>query len=349
MTDLLSGETVLLTGAGGSIGSALANTLGSREPKVLILLDHSESALSYLESRLGGNPHFPPCIFIVGNVCDANLLLEIWHRYAPTLVYHAAAFKDVPLMEANPIAAVWNNTIGTYTLAKIAHTRGVDKFTLISTDKAVNPRSIMGASKRIAELATLRWQGSHGQIRIVRLGNVLESQGSVMPKFRRQISTGGPVTVTHSDTSRYFLTLEQAVETILRTSVIPGDGGIFVPELGDPVKILNLASQLIEEAGSYLCGRVAINITGLRPGDKLTEDLKFDYESLEPTAQSSLFRVNGSTVDMEAFDRLMAQLMSFASRRCLSEMLEVVEEMIPEYLPSESLLDLAGRVSVHGL
>jgi FlaA1/EpsC-like NDP-sugar epimerase len=349
MTDLLSGKTVLLTGAGGSIGSAVADTLGRRKPKKLILLDHSESALSELECRLNETSSFPPCIFIVGNVGDPSLLQEIWHRYAPTIVYHAAAFKQVPLMEANPIAAIWNNAIGTHTLARIAHKEGVDRFTLISTDKAVNPRSVMGASKRIAELATLRWQGSLGQMRVVRLGNVLESQGSVIPKFRRQISTGGPVTVTHSDVSRYFLTLEQAVESILLTSVIPGDGGIFVSELGEPVKILNLASQLIEEAGSHLCGRVAINITGLRPGDKLTEDFIFDYESLEPTSQSRLFRVRGSAIDSQVFDRRIEQLRSSVSRRCLWEMLELIQEMIPEYVPSESLLDLAGRVSVHGL
>ncbi len=349
MTDLLSGKTALLTGAGGSIGSALANTLGSREPKVLILLDHSESALSELECRLNGTSSFPPRIFIVGNVCDPSLLLEIWHRYAPTNVYHAAAFKHVPLMEANPISAIWNNAIGTYALAKIAHMRGVDRFTLISTDKAVNPRSIMGASKRIAELATLRWQGSHGQMRVVRLGNVLESRGSVIPTFRRQISTGGPVTVTHSDASRYFLTLEQAVEAIFLASAMPGGGGLFVPELGEPVKILDVASQLIKEAGSPLCGRVEINITGLRPGDKLTEDFTFGHESLEPTSQPHLFHVRGSAIDNQAFDQRIEQLTSSASRRCLSEMLELIQEMIPEYLPSESLLDLVGRVSAQAL
>jgi FlaA1/EpsC-like NDP-sugar epimerase len=349
MTDLLSGKTVLLTGAGGSIGSALANTLGSREPKLLILLDHSEGALSDLEYRLNGNPSFPPSCFILGNVCDPNLLREIWHLYAPKFVYHAAAFKHVPLMEANPIAAICNNAIGTYVLAKLAHTTGVDSFTLISSDKAVNPRSIMGASKRVAELATLRWQGSNGQMRIVRLGNVLESQGSVIPKFRRQISTGGPVTVAHPEVSRYFLTLEQAVETILLTSVIPGDGGIFVPKLGEPVKILNLASQLIKEAGSDLSGSVTIDITGLRPGDKLTEDFKFDYEVLEPTCHSRLYRIRSSAIDAEVFDRHLEQLTSSASRRCLLDMLEVIEEMIPEYLPSDSLLGLAEMASAQGL
>jgi FlaA1/EpsC-like NDP-sugar epimerase len=349
MTDSLSGKTVLVTGAGGSIGSALANTLGSREPKAMILVDLSESALSELESRLSGTSQFPPCVFIVGNVCEPSLLLEIWGRYDPTNVYHAAAFKHVPLMEANPIAAIRNNAIGTYALARIAYIRGVDNFTLISTDKAVNPRSIMGATKRIAELATLRWQGSHGQMRVVRLGNVVETQGSVIPKFRRQISMGGPVTVTHSEASRYFLTLEQAVGAILLTSVIPGDGGIFVPELGEPVKILNLASQLIKEAGSPLCGSAAISITGLRPGDKLTEDFTFDHESLEPTSQPRLFRVRGSAIDAEAFDRHLEQLTSSVSRRCLSEMLELIEEMIPEYIPSESLLDLVGRVSGQAL
>jgi FlaA1/EpsC-like NDP-sugar epimerase len=349
MSDYLTGKSVLLTGAGGSIGSALANTIGSCEPKTLILLDHSESALSVLECRLSGTPSFPSCIFLVGNVCEPNLLLEIWHRYAPTNVYHAAAFKHVPLMESNPSAAIWNNAIGTYTLAKIAYMRGVDKFTLISTDKAVNPRSIMGASKRIAELATLRWQGSRGEMRVVRLGNVVETQGSVIPKFRRQISMGGPVTVTHSEASRYFLTLEQAVGAILLTSVIPGDGGIFVPELGEPVKILNLASKLIKEAGSHLCGSVTVNITGLRPGDKLTEDFTFDHESLEPTSQPRLFRVRSSAIVTEAFDRHLERLTSSASRRCLSEMLKVVEELIPEYIPSESLLDLVGRASAQAL
>ena len=244
----VAGRSVLLTGAGGSLGSALAKAIIQLEPQQLILIDHSERNLHEIDSELTAALPGVPRISVLGDICHAALLSEIFDRYHPEIVYHAAAFKHVPLMESNPLAAVRNNALGTNNLARISRIAGVRTFVMVSTDKAVNPISVMGASKRVAELALLRWSGSSNYMRALRLGNILASVGSVVPTFLRQISRGGPVTVTHPEVCRYFHTMDEAVELVLLTSRVETGGGIFTPQLGEPVRILDLARQLVSDS-----------------------------------------------------------------------------------------------------
>src|SRR5271155_264734 len=241
---VVSGRRILLTGAGGSIGSALAKAVIALEPGLLILLDHSERNLHEIDLELATAIDRNSYKSVLGDICDAKLLSELFQRYHPEVVYHAAAFKHVPLMENNPFAAVRNNAIGTASLGRIARAEGVANFVMVSTDKAVNPISIMGASKRVAELALLSLNNPKNRMSAVRLANVLGSQGSVVPTFVNQISRGGPITVTHPDVSRYFLTIGEAVELILLASGLEEGGGVFIPQLGAPVKILDMALEL---------------------------------------------------------------------------------------------------------
>ena len=300
----VAGRSVLLTGAGGSLGSALANAIIQLEPRQLILLDHSERNLYEIDSELTAVLPGVPLTSVLGDICDAGLLSEIFDRYRPEIVYHAAAFKHVPLMESNPLAAVRNNALGSNTLAMISRIAGVRAFVMVSTDKAVNPISVMGASKRVAELALLRWGGSSNHMRALRLGNILASVGSVVPTFLRQISRGGPVTVTHPEVCRYFHTMGEAVELVLLTSRVEIGGGIFIPQLGVPVRILDMARQLVSDSQSRSkSGRVIpVTFTGLRPGDKMSEEFLFANESVEPTSDRRLLRVSTSEIPSERFD-----------------------------------------------
>src|ERR1700685_3334411 len=241
------GGSVLITGAGGCIGSALAERIAKSDARNLILLDHAEHELHEITLALFAINGCAPHVAVLGDICDAALLAEVFKEHRPDVIYHAAAFKHVPMMEANPLAAIRNNVIGTMTLAFAARNCEAAQLVMISTDKAVNPRSVMGVSKRIAELVLLRWNGIKTQMKAVRLGNVLGSRGSVAPLFRQQIARGGPVTVTHPEVSRYFLTQREVVDLILAT--VDLEGGVFVPEDSDPVKILDLARGMIRNAG----------------------------------------------------------------------------------------------------
>jgi len=286
-----SGETILVTGAGGCIGSALVQALACSNPRFLILLDHSEQNLHEinLQFAAAGKSSYAA---VLGDILDGPLMTEIFDRYRPQTIYHAAAFKHVPLMESNPIAVVRNNALGTWELAKTAARFGAERLLMISTDKAVNPRSIMGASKRIAELALLRLSDSESsnakatiagtKMNAVRLGNVLGSHGSVGPLFQQQIQRGGPVTVAHREASRYFLMLSETVELIMAAAAIDDSGSIFIPKMCEPVKILDFATRMIREAGLETSRDIEIVFTGLRPGDKLQEDLLYPDEALQP-------------------------------------------------------------------
>jgi FlaA1/EpsC-like NDP-sugar epimerase len=338
LSDLHFGKSVLVTGAGGWIGAALSRAIVDGKPRKLVLLDHSERSLYRIDAELAGLDRGVAHKSILGDVCDVALLREILEADRPDVIYHAAAYKHVPLLENNPIAAIRNNAIGTNVLAEAVHRQGRANLVMVSTDKAVEPSSILGASKRIGELALLRWNSSRTQMRALRLGNVHGSEGSVVPLFRRQISQGGPVTVTHPDANRYFASLEKALELIFLTASLPGSGGIFVPDLGSPVKIVELAAQMIVETQPKATEEIPVHFTKLRPGDKKTEKMFGERESLEATSDRRLFRLKDSANWPEDYDSMIQELAKGAERRDLTAVLEVLHKLVPEYNPSETLL-----------
>ena len=328
---------VLLTGAGGSIGAALAKAIIQQNPSSLLLLDHSEGNLHQIEYELSRLSRADQCRAILGDITDSALLAEIFEEGRPEIVIHTAACKHVAMMEQNPIAAVRNNALGTNQLAKMASAHGTRAFAMISTDKAVNPHSIMGATKRVAELALLRWSNARSPMQAVRLGNVLGSQGSVVPTFVKQIAEGGPVTVTHPKVSRYFFSMAETVELLISAASLD-DGGIFVPDPGEPVGILALAKQLIRENAE---GReIPIVITGLRPGDKMSEEFISERESFGGEPRGKLRLVHTPQPTHQIFEVGIEKLTHCVAHRDLAGILETLSALVPEYRPSKSLLNL---------
>ena len=330
------GKIVLITGAGGCIGSGLARNVVRSGAKLVLLLDHFEQNLYEVDSELsagGSSSHVP----ILGDISDEVLLDEFLEKHRPGTIFHAAAFKHVPLMEVNPLAVIRNNILGTWSLAKAALRHGVRQLIMISTDKAVNPRSIMGAAKRVAELVLLRLSTRATRMSGLRLGNVLGSNGSVVPLFKEQIAGGGPVTVTHPEARRYFVSLPETVDLILAAAALNEDAGILIPELGAPVRIVELANRLIREAG-WRPGEIEIVYTGLRPGDKLTEDLISGAEWLEPTSDARLRKINGPRPSSEHLDSAREVISEGARGRNLAPLIETLCELVPEYEPSKTLL-----------
>jgi FlaA1/EpsC-like NDP-sugar epimerase len=321
---------VLITGAGGWIGSALTRAIEKFKPEHIVLLEAAERNLYELELSLQGLP--VSTSYILGNVSDPVLLAEIFRRFRPELVYHAAAFKHVPMMEQNPFAAIENNAIGTSLLTRAALDYGTEQLILVSTDKAVEPVSIMGASKRIAELILLARMGMGTRMKSVRLGNVFGSSGSIVPLFRKQIEAGGPVTVTDPDVRRYFVTREDAVTLLLMASSIENWQGILVPELGEPVLVRSVAEYLIAKAST---GRKpAIIFTQLRPGDKMCEALLSGGESYTTSPDSPLRSVAGPALPAQALDEILEKLQQACRERSLERLLTAVMRAVPEYQPS---------------
>jgi FlaA1/EpsC-like NDP-sugar epimerase len=274
VADLVRGRNVLVTGAGGSIGSELARQVAAFEPRSLVLLDHAENGLHYVHSELAQARPGLALRAVVGDVRDAGHMERLFAEVRPALVLHAAAHKHVPLLENSPAEAVLNNVVGTRVLMGCAEAHGAEKFVLISTDKAVNPSSVMGASKRLCEqLLQTRTGRSTTRFIAVRFGNVLGSEGSVIPLFQRQLARGGPLTVTHVDAMRYFMTIEESVRLVLQAAAMGAGGEVYLLDMGEPVRILDLARQLIQLAGLREGDDVAIAFTGLRPGEKLREEL----------------------------------------------------------------------------
>jgi FlaA1/EpsC-like NDP-sugar epimerase len=307
----LGGKVVLITGAAGSIGSELARQVAAYRPSRLILLDQAETDLYFLELEL--QELYPELEFIslVGDILDEVRLEDLFESYRPDRVYHAAAYKHVPLMEANPREAVRNNVLGTLRVALTAGRHGVGKFVLISTDKAVRPTNVMGATKRMAELVTMACgrRFEETTYTAVRFGNVLGSQGSVIPIFKRQLAEGRPLTVTHPDVTRYFMTIPEAVQLVLQASVLPeGRGQIMMLDMGEPVRILDLARNLLRLAGVKQNGKKLIEFIGLRPGEKLHEELVGPDEETAQTDVTHVRLVRGpsasaATEDLLAFMR----------------------------------------------
>ncbi len=285
ISECLSGRTVLVTGAGGSIGSELCRQVARYGPARLVLYEQSEFALYSVEQQLSEQfPHLP-LVRLIGDVKNLDHLRRTFAAWRPQVVFHAAAYKHVPLMEEhNAWAALQNNTLGTYRAALAAAEAGVERFVLISTDKAVNPTNVMGATKRAAEMviAHLATQGYRTRFMAVRFGNVLGSSGSVIPKFKEQIARGGPVTVTHPEITRYFMTIPEAARLVIQAAAMGESGQVFVLDMGEPVRIADLARDLIRLAGQTL-DEIPIVYTGLRPGEKLYEELLADADATVPT------------------------------------------------------------------
>jgi FlaA1/EpsC-like NDP-sugar epimerase len=337
---------ILLTGAGGSIGSALSKSILSSKPELLVLLDHSDQNLYQIHREIASHSQDAACIPILGDICDESLVGEIFAKHRPEIVYHAAAFKHVPLMEANPIAAVWNNAIGTFKIANAALEHGSARMILISTDKAVNPRSVMGASKRVAELIMVAMSDGGTWMGAVRLGNVLGSQGSVVPLFLEQIQRDEPLTVTHPEVRRFFLTLAETVGLILEAGSMEGAGGVFVPQLENSFKIVDLVQFVIAHSGVAPSDGTSLIFTGLRPGDKIEEALVSRDETTEEIPGCALRRVRTPARPREALKASITQMIESVRQRDLSAILEALCKIVPEYEPSESLLGLVNHSSV---
>jgi len=289
----LRDRIVLVTGAGGSIGSELCRQIAQVKPRLLVMLDHAEDNLFEIDREMVELRHFTNVESVLADCKEPHRMLEVMQRFKPTVVFHAAAYKHVPLMEANPLEAVRNNAIATRITAETAAASKVERFVLISTDKAVNPKTVMGASKAMAEFIVEEAGNKHPGTRFasVRFGNVLASSGSVVPIFRNQIERGGPVTVTHPEMTRYFMTIPEAVQMVIRAGDIgAGKGEVFVLDMGEPVKIVDLAHNMIRLAGYEPEEEIAVEFTQPRPGEKLHEELFGAAEELQPTAARRINR-----------------------------------------------------------
>jgi FlaA1/EpsC-like NDP-sugar epimerase len=322
----IGGKTVLVTGAGGWIGSALAASIAGFSPNHLLLLEANERSLYELDAAMQSCA--TRCRPILGSVTDASLLAEIFASHRPQIVFHTAAFKHVPLMERNPFAAIENNVIGTRRLIEATVAHRAEQFVLLSTDKAVDPVSMMGASKRIAELLLLAEMCGPTRMKALRLGNVLGSGGSVLPLFEQQLQAGGPLTVTHPGVRRYFLTTSDAVVLLLHVACDRSFEGVIVPELGKPHTIESLARYLIADRPT------PIVFTELRPGDKMCEVLISENESFADDRQDLLRAVNSPSISVAELDGILAELEQSRRDRSLSRLLEAVSRAVPEYEPS---------------
>lgn len=291
LSDFIQDEVVLVTGGGGSIGSELCRQIVSFKPKKLIIIDiYENNAYDIQNELMRKSLSDTEIITLIASIRDESRMEEVFEAYRPTLVFHAAAHKHVPLMEVSPKEAIKNNIFGTHNVVKLSDKYKVKKFVLISTDKAVNPTNIMGATKRFAEMIIQAYNNhSKTQFAAVRFGNVLGSNGSVIPLFKKQIEEGGPVTVTHKEIIRYFMTIPEAVQLVLQAGAFAQGGEIFVLDMGEPIKILHLAEQLIRFSGFEPYKDIKIEFTGLRPGEKLYEELLMDTEGLTKTENKKIF------------------------------------------------------------
>ena len=298
ISQYLSGKSVLITGAAGSIGSELSRQVIRFNPGKLLLLDNNENEIFFLQRELEKIEHSFPLAFLVNDIKEKEVLESIWREHNPDVVFHAAAHKHVPLMEENPVAAVRNNVLGTRNLMKTAQGK-TERFILISSDKAVNPMNIMGATKRTTELMMQFFSNDKTKFCAVRFGNVLGSKGSVVPLFKRQIAEGGPVTVTHPEIKRYFMSVAESVSLIIQAGAISKGGEVFILDMGEPIKIVNLARDLIILSGLEPENDIPIKIIGLRPGEKLNEELLTTGEGIRATRHKKIFIAWPDTINPE--------------------------------------------------
>lgn len=337
----ISDKSVLVTGAGGSIGSELCRQIVSQRPKMLVLLDHSEFALYSIEQELRAQINGIGLQAVLGSVLDADLLMQLLHEHQIDTVYHAAAYKHVPLVEANVLRGVTNNVFGSLTVARCASAAGVKTCVLVSTDKAVRPTNIMGATKRAAEMifqAAARQYGVKTTFAMVRFGNVLGSSGSVVPLFKRQIQDGGPITITHPDIIRYFMLIPEAAQLVIQAGAMARGGEVFVLDMGEPVRIQDLARTMIRLSGlterteSNPDGDIAINFVGLRPGEKLFEELLIG-DGVTPSEHPRIMCAHERLLEPQVLEPMLEALEEACSLGDEAAVVSQLRDIVPEYQP----------------
>ena len=327
-------KTVLVTGGGGSIGSELCRQLVSHKPKCLVIFDIYENNAYDIQQELKIKYPDANVVTLIGSIRNTSRLESVFEQYKPDIVYHAAAHKHVPLMEVSPNEAIKNNVVGTWNVAKMADKYGVKKFVMISTDKAVNPTNVMGATKRICEMIIQSFnEKSKTDFVAVRFGNVLGSNGSVIPLFKRQIEAGGPVTVTHPDIIRYFMTIPEAVSLVLQAGAYAKGGEIFILDMGEPVKIDDLAKNLIRLSGYTLGVDMEIKYTGLRPGEKLYEELLMNEEGMQDTENKLIHIGRPIEFDKEHFYEKLEELKEMAYAEDSADIRKKIMEVVDTYHP----------------
>ncbi|MDZ4838699.1 MAG: nucleoside-diphosphate sugar epimerase/dehydratase [Bacteroidota bacterium] len=350
----INNKTILVTGASGSIGSELVRQIVQFYPKEIILIDQAETPLYELELELKEKSNYIEFKFLVADVRNRGKMETILNQYRPQIIYHAAAYKHVPLMEDNPSEAINTNVMGTKNMADLAVRFHVEKFIFVSTDKAVNPTNVMGASKRAAEIYVqsfnqdLQKNGhNHTKFITTRFGNVLGSNGSVIPRFRKQIENGGPVTVTHPEICRYFMTIPEACQLILEAGMIGNGGEIFVFDMGEPVKIVDLAKKMIILSGMKPGKDINIVFTGLRPGEKIMEELLNNKEKTLPTHHSKIMIGKVREYPFEMISREIDDLISTLSLNNDKILVGKIKDLIPEYISNNSRFEELDKLTIH--
>jgi FlaA1/EpsC-like NDP-sugar epimerase len=337
----LEGQVVLVTGAGGSIGSELSRQIATFDPQLLILLGHGENSLFTIERELREKYRFERTKLVLADVADTSAIRDVFTTYRPRVILHAAAHKHVPIVEQNICESVRNNVLGTKVVALAAAAAGAAKFVLLSTDKAVNPTSVMGATKRMSELVCQSFAGgSATEFVSVRFGNVLGSRGSVIPIFKSQVQAGGPVTITHRDMVRYFMTIPESVSLVLQAMSMGIDGEVFVLDMGAPVRILDLAEQVIRLSGFEPYREIPIVELGMRPGEKLFEEILTDGEGFTRTSHQRLLVAKQDRLDYARLNDGIERLRSAVRRSESSACISILNEFVPEFAPGPHLCPL---------
>jgi len=344
----LAGRVVLVTGAGGSIGSELCRQLARLRPAKIVCLDQAETALYQIEHEL--RTEFPELEIHaeVGNIQNRRRMDEVFDRHDPQSVYHAAAYKHVPMMEAHLFEAVENNVFGTRNVARAAALHGAEDFVLVSSDKAVRPSSVMGATKRVAEMVC-QTGAARTKFVAVRFGNVLGSSGSVVPRFREQIIAGGPITVTHPEMRRFFMTVQEAAQLVLQAGAMGSGGEIFVLDMGEPVRIVDLARKLVLLSGLRPDVDIPIVFSGSRPGEKMYEEVSAIEENTAPTPHAQIRVFTGARPPGDSLARALKDLSGAVEERDAGAVVMSLKELVPDYTPSNSVLGPAPRAFVHAV
>ncbi|WP_336834214.1 nucleoside-diphosphate sugar epimerase/dehydratase [Sphingobacterium siyangense] len=341
-------QIVLVTGGAGSIGSELVRQLAHTDIRKLVVLDQAESALYEIQQELSSNVNFDRFTFIVGNIRNRPFMETVFQRFLPSYVFHAAAYKHVPLMEANPYESILTNVCGSYTLAKLADKYNVAKFVMVSTDKAVNPTNVMGATKRVAEIAVSTVNKySNTNFIVTRFGNVLGSNGSVIPLFEKQMVNGGPLTITDPNITRYFMTIPEACQLVQEAAVMGKGGEIFVFDMGQPVKIMDLAKQMIRLKGYNYPTDIDIKVVGLRPGEKIFEELLANNENTERTYHEKIMIAKVNTADLDDQKSRVEYLCQYIQNANPStekmELVRLIKEIVPEYRSQNSVFQTLDK------